>query len=300
MREFVELTVNGLLIAGLYATVSMGLALIYGVMKIINLAHAGFLMLGAFATFSLFGATGLDPLLCSAAAAPLFFVAGMLLYHFVVRPLPQGGNAPTVQSLLLLFGVWLVLQNLAYAIWGGETRSIMTSYTLSSTELFGLRLSVPNLLVFGAGAAALSALQVLLSQTRLGMSIRAVTQNRDAALLCGINATSVARIVFGLGTALAAFAGGLLSVLYPFTPDSGRGFLLKAFCIVVLGGMESLGGVVAGALVLALLEQYAVWLGVPTTFQEAVSFGVLVLVLIIMPQGLPGALDAVRKRLAHP
>lgn len=295
MRDFVELTLNAVLLAGLYATMSFGLALIYGVMKIINLAHAGFLMLGAFVTFSIFTATGLDPFLSVVIVFPLFCGIGMLLYRGVVRRLPQSGNTPAVQSLLLLFGVWLVLQNLAYYIWTGDTRSIMTGYTMSAVDLFGIKLSVPYLLVFACGVVVLVVLQLVLTRTFLGKAIRAVTQNRMAGQLVGINAERTSMIAFGIGTGLAALAGSLMSVLYPFTPDFGRSFLLKAFCIIVLGGMESFTGVALGALTVALLEQYSPSLGIPNTFQDAITFSLLVVALIVMPQGLPSVLAKIRK-----
>lgn len=293
MLDFIGLTLNGLLIAGLYATMSFGLALIYGVMKIINLAHAGFLMLGAFAAWTLYTKTGIDPFIGAVLMAPVFFGLGMLMYRYVVRRLPQTGNTPAVQSLLLLFGVLLVLQNLAYYIWSGETRSIMTSYTLKSISLGGIKLAVPNLLVFAAGLVVLLALQLVLSRTFLGKAIRAVTQNRNSAMLVGINADRTAEVAFGIGVGLASLAGGLLGVLYPFTPDFGRTFLLKAFCIIVLGGMESFTGVAMGALVVALFEQYTVMAGVKTTFQDALTFALLVVGLIVAPQGLPSLIGKV-------
>ncbi len=289
MQELREVLLNTLLAAGLYATMSYGLAVIYGVMRIINLAHAGLMMLAAYVTFSLFSRYDIDPFLSLIVVVPLFFVLGVLLHRFIVRRLPQTTGTPTMQSLLLLFGVWLVLQNLAYAIWTGDTQSILTGYTLKSVTLLGVRLGVPNLLVFGVSALSLLALNFVLKRTYVGRAIRAVTQNRDAALLSGIDADRLSAITFGAGTAFAAIAGTSLSTLYAFTPDFGRSFLLKAFCIIVLGGMDSFTGVAAGALVLAFLENaLGAWTPIPTSFQDAISFTLLVLVLVAVPQGLPG------------
>ncbi len=289
MQELREVLLNTLLAAGLYATMSYGLAVIYGVMRIINLAHAGLMMLAAYVTFTLFSRYELDPFLSLAVVIPLFFVLGVLLHRFVVRRLPMTTGAPTIQSLLLLFGVWLVLQNLAYALWTGDTQSILTPYTLKSVTLLGVRVGVPNLLVFGVSAVSLLALNFVLKKTYVGRAIRAVTQNRDAALLSGIDADRLSAIAFGAGTAFAGIAGTSLSTLYAFTPDFGRSFLLKAFCIIVLGGMDSFTGVAAGALVLAFLENaLGAWTPIPTSFQDAISFTLLVLVLVAVPQGLPG------------
>ncbi|HEX7580944.1 MAG TPA: branched-chain amino acid ABC transporter permease [Thermoanaerobaculia bacterium] len=289
MQELREVLLNTLLAAGLYATMSYGLAVIYGVMRIINLAHAGLMMLAAYVTFSLFSRYELDPFLSLVFVIPLFFVLGVLLHRFVIRRLPRTAGTPTMQSLLLLFGVWLVLQNLAYAIWTGDTQSILTPYTLKSVTLLGVRVGVPNLLVFGVSAVSLLGLNFVLKRTYVGRAIRAVTQNRDAALLAGIDADRLSAITFGAGTAFAAIAGTSLSTLYAFTPDFGRSFLLKAFCIIVLGGMDSFTGVAAGALVLAFLENaLGAWTPIPTSFQDAISFTLLVLVLVAAPHGLPG------------
>jgi len=266
-----------------------GLAVIYGVMRIINLAHAGIMMLGAYATLTLFTRFGLDPFLAFFVVGPLFLLLGMGLYRGVVRRLPHGGSTPTVGSLLLLFGVWLVLQNLAYLIWSGDTQSILTSYTMKSVSLLGVRVGVPSLLVFLASGGSLVFLMVLLHTTYVGKAIRAVTENRDAASLAGIDAEMISALAFGLGCAFAGVAGGMLSTLYAFTPDFGRTFLLKSFCIIVLGGMESVAGVAAGALVLATLENaLAVYTTIPTSFQDAITFAMLFVALVALPGGLTG------------
>lgn len=289
MQKLVVVALNSLLAAGLYATMSYGLAVIYGVMRIINLAHAGLMMLAAYATFTLNDRFGLDPFLSILVVAPAFFLLGMALYATLVRRLPRSSTGPSMQSLLLLFGVWLVLQNLAYAIWGGDTQSILTSYTMESVGGFGQRFGVPQILVFGVSILSLVALNVVLRRTFLGKAIRAVTQNRDAAMLSGVNAGRIAAVAFGLGTAFAAIAGSMLSTLFAFTPDFGRSFLLKSFCIIVLGGLESFTGVAVGALVLALIENFAsAYTPIPSSFQDAISFTLLVVVLVAAPGGLPG------------
>jgi branched-chain amino acid transport system permease protein len=297
MHELLAVVVNALLAAGLYATMSYGLAVIYGVMRIINLAHAGILMLGAYVTLTLYDRFGLDPFLSLVLVAPLFFAIGFVLQRLLVRRLPSGGATPSMESLLLLFGLWLVLQNLAYAVWGGDTQSILTRYTMRAVDVAGVRVGVPNLLVFVAGAVCLLLLQLVVKRTDLGRAMRAVTQNRDAARLCGVDADRISAQAFGMGTALAAVAGGLLSTLYAFTPDFGRSFLLKAFCIIVLAGMESVVGVAVGAFVLAFLENaLGAFTRVPTSFQDAVSFTLLVVALVVFPQGLPHAFRRVTPR----
>jgi len=289
MQQFVSVALNSLLAAGLYATMAYGLAVIYGVMRIINLAHAGLMMLGAYVTFALFNRFGLDPFVGLVVVAPLFFLFGVLLYFVFGKRMAGSGATPSIESLLLLFGVWLVLQNTAYAIWTGDTQSILTGYTMKSMEIAGVRVGLPSVFVFLASVASLVFLNVLLTRTYLGKAIRAVTQNRDAALLSGVNAARISAVAFGIGTAFAGIAGSMLSTLMAFTPDFGRSFLLKSFCIIVLGGMESVTGVAAGALVLAVLENgLAAYTSVPTSLQDAVSFALLFVALVALPRGLPG------------
>ncbi len=297
MQQLISVVLNSLLAAGLYATMAYGLAVIYGVMRIINLAHAGLMMLGAYVTLTLFSRFSIDPFVALIIVGPLFFLFGVLLYGAVGKRIVRSGATPSMESLLLLFGVWLVLQNLAYVIWTGDTQSILTSYTMKSVEIAGVRVGVPSLLVFLASAASLIFLHVLLKSTYLGKAIRAVTQNRDAALLSGVNADRISATAFGLGTAFAGIAGGMLSTLMAFTPDFGRSFLLKAFCIIVLGGMESITGVAIGALVLAALENgLAAYTSIPTSFQDAVSFALFFVALVAFPQGVPSLVTRFQRR----
>ena len=292
MQQFLSVALNTLLAAGLYATMAYGLAVIYGVMRVINLAHAGLMMLGAYVTFALFTRFALDPFLSLVIVAPLFFAIGVALYWIIGRHVTRAGATPSMESLLVLFGVWLVLQNLAYLIWSGDTQSILTSYTMKSVKVAGVRLGVPSVLVFFASASSLIFLNILLDKTYLGKAIRAVTQNRDAALLSGVNANRIAATAFGIGTAFAGIAGGMLSTLMAFTPDFGRSFLLKAFCIIVLGGMESVTGAAIGALILAALENgLAAYTPVPTSLQDAVSFALLFVALVAFPRGIAGLLS---------
>jgi len=297
MDQLPSVLLNSLLAAGLYATMAYGLAVIYGVMRIINLAHAGLMMLGAYVTFTLFTRWNIDPFAGLVIVGPLFFILGMLLYRALGRRVTRSGSTPSIESLLILFGVWLVLQNLAYVIWTGDTQSILTGYTMKSIPVFGVRLGLPSVFVFIASAASLVLLNLLLKRTYLGKAIRAVTQNRDAALLSGVNADRISGIAFGIGTAFAGIAGSMLASLMAFTPDFGRSFLLKSFCIIVLGGMESVTGVAVGALVLALLENgLAAYTSVPTSLQDAVSFALLFIALVAFPQGLPGVFTRFARR----
>jgi branched-chain amino acid transport system permease protein len=294
LSNLLTLAIASLLTGGLYATMSYGLALVYGVMKIINLGHAATMMLAAFTVLTLNRAFGLDPILGSLVVLPLFLLAGMGLYRVAVS---RVANVP-IASLLLLFGVWLVAQNVAYLIWGSEDQSILTSYTFTTVDLLGIKIAVIRIVPFVLSIVMLAVLRWFLASTDLGRAIRAVSQDRVAARLAGINADRTATIAFGIGTMLSAFAGGLLTLIFSFTPNFGGVFQLKSFAIIVLGGLESFAGVALGALVLATTESFSILIpGWRASLVNLLAFGLLVAALVVLPGGL-ASLFARRQRKA--
>lgn len=282
--DFINLCISALLLAGIYAAMSVGMTVIYGVMKIVNLAHAGFLMLGAYFVLELYERAGVDPLLGVLLAFPFFFLAGMLVHWVLVKRLPAS-DQPTLPSLLLMFGLWLVLQNFGYLIWGNSDRSILTPRTLSTIHFGPVNIPTVRLVVFAAAAISLGLLEFALHKTWFGRSVRALMQNRYAGRLVGIPVESTARLTFGLGIAFAGSAGGLLAMLYSFSPDFGRVFLIRSFVIIVLGGLESFSGVAVGAVILAFVETFSILL-IPAGYQLAIAFGLLVVALSVLPGGI--------------
>ena len=281
-QDLISVGVAALLTAGLYAVMSYGLAIIYGVMKVINLSHAGFLMLGAFLTLVYFQLWRMDPILGAFLNLPVFFAAGWLVYKTLVRRVI---TALPIASLLLLFALWLVIQNVALAIWGSDDQSIITAYTYTALPLLGFRIPLTRLLVFGIALIVLAVLHYGLGHTYIGKALRATVQDRQAALLVGIDTEKISAVAFGLGTALAAFAGSLLTLLFSFTPDFGGSFQLKSFTIIVLGGLENLAGVTVGAAILAFAESFAV-LFMRASLQNVIAYALLVIALIVMPGGV--------------
>ena len=281
-QNLVSVGIAALLTAGLYAIMSYGLAIIYGVMRVINLSHAGFLMLGAFMALVYFQRWHLDPVVGAFVNLPIFFALGWLVHRLLVRRVV---TSLPMASLLLLFGLWLVIQNLALAVWGGEDQSIITAYTYKALSLFGFRVPVTRLIVFAVALSVLAVLHFLLGHTYLGKALRATVQDPTAGLLVGIDTDRISALAFGLGTAFAAFAGGLLTLLFSFNPDFGGSFQLKSFTIIVLGGLENLAGVAAGAAILAFAESYAV-LFMRASLQNVVAYALLVVALIVIPGGI--------------
>jgi len=280
--NLISVGIAALLTAGLYAVMSYGLAIIYGVMKVINLSHAGFLMLGAFMTLVYFQRWHLDPLLGALLNLPVFFAAGWVLYAVLVRRVM---TSLPIASLLLLFALWLVLQNVALAIWGSEDQSIITAYTYKALPVLGFRIPLTRLLVFGVALATLGVLHFVLGHTYVGKALRATVQDPQAGVLVGIDTERISAVAFGLGTAFAAFAGSLLTLLFSFTPDFGGPFQLKSFTIIVLGGLENFAGVTVGAAILSFVESYAV-LFMKASLQNVIAYALLVVALIVMPGGV--------------
>ena len=286
MQRLIDLSISAVLLAGLYATMAYGLGLIYGVLRVVNLAHAAVIMGGAYLGWVIYQWFGFDPYLSIPVVVALAFVFGMLLYAGLVRHLPRGA-AGGPQSLLLLFGVWLVLRNIAYLLFTGDDQVIRTEYSTSAVQVLGTFLPVNRIAVLAIALVTPVGLHVLLHRTWTGRAIRAVAQNADSCTLVGIDVERVYRLTFGIGTALAGLAGLLSATLFSFNPASGSGELLKSFVVVVLGGLGSFLGTGIAALLLATVEVFAI-LVLPSYLTGAVGFVMLVAVLVLRPGGLFG------------
>lgn len=286
MERFIDLAFSALLLAGLYATMAYGLGIIYGVLRVVNLAHGGVIMLGAYLGWVLHRKLGLDPYLSIPVVVAFSYLLGVMMYRTLVRHLPRG-PAGGPASLLLLFGFWLVLRNVAYLLFTGDDQSITTAWSTRSVILLGSQLSVSRLAVLAVGSVIPVGLHLFLHRTYLGRAIRAVAQNPDSCTLVGVDVERIYSITFGIGTALAGLAGLLSATLFAFNPGSGSSELLKSFVVVVLGGMGSVTGTGIAALILAVVEVFAILI-LPSYLTSAVGFIMLVLVLVFRPGGLFG------------
>lgn len=286
MGQVLALSVSAILLAGFYSAMAYGLGLIYGVLRVVNLAHGGIIMAAAYLTWLLYTRLGIDPYLAIPVALVVFFLAGVGLYKGLVRFLPRGA-AGGVQSLLLLFGVWLLIRNAAYLLFSGDDQAVRTSYSTASVSVLGSSYSLNRVLVFVIALVAMVVLHQFLTRTYTGKAIRAVAQNPDSCTLVGIDVERVYTLTFGLGTALAGLAGLLASTLFAFNPSFGAGELLKSFVIIVLGGLGSIVGIALGAVVLAFAEVFSIYV-VPSYLTAAVGFVLLVVVLVVRPGGLFG------------
>jgi branched-chain amino acid transport system permease protein len=285
VTEFIQTLILGLLIGGVYALLASGLTLIFGVMRVINIAHGAILILAAFLTYSLWTATGLDPLAAILITTPAMLVFGWLLYQATVGRIR---TAPVGASVLLTFGLALVLEGVMGLIWGNTSHSVRPSYFNESFEIGEVFL--PKAQVYGGALAivVLGGLYMTLNHTWLGRAIRASAVNPQGAELVGVKVGSVAAMTFAIGIASAGAGGSIVSVLYPFLPGSHYQWIARLLGIIVLGGMGSLPGAAIGALALGVAETMTVTYISPA-WATAVPYIFVIVVLLVRPQGLLGS-----------
>ncbi len=272
--------VSGVLAAGLYALVSVGLALAIGVIGIINFAHGEFFMIGAFLAYQLSVSLGLDPLISLIFVAPALFIIGAVIYQSTIRYVLE---APELNQMLLTFGLSIVLQNLALVIWGGDPRSISNvPYRSVGYQVGGISIGLVPLGSFVISLALVLALYWVLARTRLGRAMRAVAQNRVGASLVGLEVNRIYLVAFALSALLAGIGGVMIAVIQSPTPTVGFAFTLKAFAIVVLAGLGNIRGILWASLTVAVSESLVATL-VPNgdALRNAVFFAIIFIVLVV-------------------
>ena len=277
-----QVVISGLLAGALYSMVALGLALIFGVMRVINVAHGTILMLGAYTTFWWFRFLGVNPYLSLLASMPLMFLLGVLLQRMLVTRVV---DAPELSSLLLTFGISIALINVVQLAFTSDLRSVEF---LTGAWLVGpFALSKSRVIAFAFAVAITLLAFWFLQKTRLGKAIRATSQSREVAMVCGINVLRIHLYSFGLASALAGVGGSLVAVMVAIQPEMGQVYTFKSFLVIVLGGAGNYPGALLGGMLLGLVEQLASLL-LTTQISEAVAYILLVLVLLLRPQGLLG------------
>jgi branched-chain amino acid transport system permease protein len=281
---FLQALLDGLMIGGVYAVISIGLTLVFGVMGIVNFAQAEFLMLGMFVAFFAWAWLGLDPLIGSLLAFAIVFLLGMAVQEALIRRVL---HAPPVSQIFLTVGLLIVLQNLALLAFGSEFRSVTTPYQTASLRLGPLFISVPYLVAFLMSALCCFALWALLRQSWFGWAMRATAQDPMAAQLLGIDPAQTQRLAFGLGVGLTAFGGAVILPYLTVTPTIGGQFVVLMFTVVVLGGLGSIAGAVVGGLAVGIIQSVST-LFFPIQLQNLVLFLVFIAILSVKPTGLIG------------
>jgi len=284
LTTLAQSVVNGLLIGGIYALVSIGVTLIFGVVKIVNFAQGEFVMIGMYISFFLANSFGIDPLLSLLVSMPALFVAGVLLQYFLIRRVLALGDMP---QIFLTFALSLLLVNVALLLFTANYRTLQTPYSEMTVHIGPLYFAVAKLIAFAVAMGLSGLLWFFLHATDLGKAMRAAAQNRDVAMLMGINPDRVYCVAVGVALALAGAAGSLLMPFYPAYPLVGQVFVLMAFVAVVLGTL----GNITGALIASLMMGVAESLGVQFVGADSgliVVFLMLLLTLALRPSGLFG------------
>jgi len=290
MLESVSQTlILGILVGALYALVALGLSLVFGVTKFLNVAHGELLMFGGYASFWVFSLLGLDPFLTIPTTLISLTLIGAILYQLVfVRMVKLPEEDKIKNTLLVGFGLSVILQNLAVRLWSADDRGITASYSSVAFTVLGVRFPMVRLASLLTALVFLLALHLFLRKTYTGKAIRATVQDWEAATLMGIDIHRVYFLAFVLGAALAGVAGTLVAVNYSIEPSMGLNWTLKALIVMVLGGLGSITGTLVGGLLLGLTESVTSLL-LGSNYREVVGLVLFVLILIFRPQGLFGS-----------
>ena len=286
IESFVQTLVFGVFVGGIYGIAAMGLALVFGVLKIMNIAHGELLMLGGYVSFWVFTTWGMDPFVSLLVTIPMLFLIGLLLDRVVYRHIVTLlGEEKIKNSMLVSFGLTLVIQNLAQWGFTADERAIQVAYTGTGLSLFGIILPYTRLGSFAVAIAVTLLLHVFLRRTYYGKAILATAEDWEAAELTGINIHRIYMMTFALGASLAAIAGTFVTITYGISPSIGIIWTLKALVVVVLAGTGSILGAFPAGILLGVVEAVSgAFIG--STYREVIGLVIFVLVLILRPQGL--------------
>ena len=283
---WIELIFSGLITGGIYALVALGLNLQYGLMRILNIAHGEFLMLGAYLTWMVQTSFGISPLLMIPVSFVMLMGLGLVIHWLCFRRLTA--TSPNIdifeaRGLMVAFGLMFLIQNLVSSIWGGELRGY--DYMADPVVMGGAQFAGNKLLVFAMALIFSLGLMVLLRKPLLGKGVRALMQSQVGAQLVGINTRTLHPLMFGIGLGLSGLAGCLLSMAYTISPAMGEPYTVTALIVITLGGFGSMGGALAGGLLLGVIEAFGMHFTNPS-LKALLSYVVFIGVLLLRPKGL--------------
>ena len=279
-----QLTVQGILLGGIYGLIAMGLSLIFGVMGVINFAHGQMMVMGMYVSYWIFALLGIDPYVSLIFSAAAIFVLGYAIQALLVNRIL---DYPEAMQVLPLVSLGLILENMALLFWGPDPRSPQTALSLQTIWIGPVMIDVSRLIAFVLAIVITFLIFLFLKKTTAGKRMRAAADNRTGAILVGINVNRIYNLSFAVGAATTGAAGVLLLPLMPLSPHIGHDFTLTAFIVVILGGMGNLPGALVGGLILGLAESLAT-LFLPATLKQVVSFSFLIIIMLFRPQGILG------------
>lgn len=270
--------VNGILLGGVYALVGVGMSMIFGIVQLTNLAHGDLIILAAFISTALTTGLGLHPILTLIITIPLMFVIGVVLQSVLINRVMARGSEP---ALLVTFGLSIILQNALLLAFSADAQRMVVSFQAASIPLGPVQIPVLNLVVFGMGVVVILVLDLFMKKTYIGQSIRATSDDKVAASLMGVNVKRTYGIAMGIALGTAALAGVAIGMPWTFYPSSGSQYLITAFGVVVIGGMGSIRGTLIAGLIFGLAQVLG-----GSNYGMLVGYGVLLIMLIVRPQGL--------------
>ena len=282
-----QVVINGILDGSLYGVVALGLTLIFGVMGILNVAHGDLLILGGYVSYWLFIFFGIDPYVSLALTAALLFVVGVLIQKFLVALVIKHAQYQLQASVLVTYGLALLIYTAEQAAWSSQYKTLITSYSYANIALFGVTISIPRLSVFVVSIAVALTFSYILFRTEIGRAMRACTQDREMAMMMGVDFKKIAYLTFGICVAAAGIAGTLYALTHTLVPSVGLSLTIKGLVIIVLGGLGSMAGALAGGIILGVVEAVS-GLYLPSAFGGVVAFIVLIAILVVKPAGLFG------------
>jgi branched-chain amino acid transport system permease protein len=282
MDELLQHLLNAIVLGGTYALLGIGLTLIFGIMRVVNFTHGELYAFGGYAMYLLASMLGLNFFLALVFAIAAGFLVGLLIEFVLLRPV-RGADIDT--TMLVMIGAWIIMQNTELMAWGGVAKSVATPFPEAPLVIGPVSVSPLRLFVLAAATLLILATYLLIHRSRLGMAMRATFQDREVAALMGVNISGIHATTFAIGSAMAAAAGALLGPVFLVTPSMGDLAALKAFAIVILGGLGNITGATLGGFILAFAEEIGAGY-VSSGYRDAMGFLLIILVLLIRPTGL--------------
>ena len=283
MNELLQQILNGLAIGSVYTLVALGLTVVFGILGIAHFAHGSLAMFGGYLTFVFSTSMGLSFFASIALAMPVGAVMGMLIERLAYRPVR---DAPHINAFIIALGLTMMLEGGNLLLFGADQVIIQTPYQ-QVFDFGGIFVAQLRMVVIVTAVSLVAVVTLLLLKTKTGKSVRAVAQNRHAAVLMGVNVNFVSSVVFAISSALGVAAGALIGALLALAPGVGESFAVKGFAVLILGGLGSLPGAILGGLVLGVSESLAAGF-ISSAYKDVISFLIMILVLLVMPQGLMG------------
>ncbi len=280
----IQVFIGGILMGGIYSFIALGLTLIFGVMKVINFAHGALLMLGMYASFWLMTLFGIDPNLSVFITIPVFFGIGWLIQRFLIEPVL---DAPHLVQIVVTLGLTMFLENIALFFWSPDYRSVQVSYQDANILIGDISIGFTRLISFILAIVGTGTLYLFLKRTTIGKAIRATADDKEAAILMGINQKKIYYIAFGIGAACVGMAGSFITPIFFVDPYIGGVFVLMAFVVVIMGGIGNFLGALVCGLIVGVTESFGA-IFMPGSSKRVLPFALLILIMMFKPAGLFG------------